>query len=264
MLEGKSVNVEVEVFDAPLDYNLLLGRTWIDSMHAVVYNIFHVVRFPHPGKVVIFEELDLFNFVSHTSNVPFISKTPPGYENVCVGLLKDSTLMGTFPIPPPNIPTPFVASINMISTTYHEILESYDPWVIPIPGDYSRYKDKMPLSLVKSAFQDIKSTTFSPPSLCDSSPNPFHVIFPTDEMIMSFMSMEDTPWDDGHHRSILFLEHDTMESYQRILIPSTVVVISSVPESTHDFLYEGYLRNISPTVPLEISIKLIVMENLHI
>jgi hypothetical protein len=26
MLEGKLVNVEVEVFDAPLDYNLLLGR----------------------------------------------------------------------------------------------------------------------------------------------------------------------------------------------------------------------------------------------
>jgi hypothetical protein len=27
MLEGKSVNVEVEVFDARLDYNLLLGRS---------------------------------------------------------------------------------------------------------------------------------------------------------------------------------------------------------------------------------------------
>jgi hypothetical protein len=27
MLEGKAVNVEVEVFDAPLDYNLLLGRS---------------------------------------------------------------------------------------------------------------------------------------------------------------------------------------------------------------------------------------------
>jgi hypothetical protein len=35
-LEGKSINVEVEVFDAPLDYNLLLGRRWIDSMRVVV------------------------------------------------------------------------------------------------------------------------------------------------------------------------------------------------------------------------------------
>jgi hypothetical protein len=35
-LEYKVINIEVEVFDAPLDYNLLLGRSWIDSMHVVV------------------------------------------------------------------------------------------------------------------------------------------------------------------------------------------------------------------------------------
>jgi hypothetical protein len=46
-LEGKSVNVEVEVFDAPLDYNLLLGHSWIDAMHHCVYPfpvlyVFHI------------------------------------------------------------------------------------------------------------------------------------------------------------------------------------------------------------------------------
>jgi hypothetical protein len=46
-LEGKMVQVEVEVFDAPLDYNLLLGRSWIDSMHAVASTLFHVLHFPH-------------------------------------------------------------------------------------------------------------------------------------------------------------------------------------------------------------------------
>jgi hypothetical protein len=121
-LEGKSVNVEVEVFDAPLDYNLLLGHSWIDSMHAVVSTLFHVLHFPHQGKVITVDQLAFFNSDSHTSNVPFISKTPPSYENVSVGLLKDSTLMGTFPIPPPDIPPPFVASINMISTTVRETL----------------------------------------------------------------------------------------------------------------------------------------------
>jgi hypothetical protein len=81
---------------------------------------------------------------------------------------------------------------------------------------------------------------------------------------MSVMSMEDTPWDHGHHHSILFLEQDTIESYQRISTLSTVVVISSVPESTHDVLYEGNLSNISPIVPLDISIKPGVIENVHI
>jgi len=69
-------------------------------MHAVLYILFHVLHFPHQGKVVIVDQMAFLNSDSHTSNVPFISKTPPGYDNVRVGLLKYSTLMGTFPIQP--------------------------------------------------------------------------------------------------------------------------------------------------------------------
>jgi hypothetical protein len=90
------------------------------------------------------------------------------------------------------------------------------------------------------------------------------MIFPMDEMIMSDMSMEDTPWDNGHHRSILFLEQHTLESYQRISTPSTIVVITSVLESPHNVLYEGNLSIISPTIPLNISINPGVVENVHI
>jgi hypothetical protein len=46
-LEGKTVQVEVEVIDAPLNYNLLLGRSWIDSMHVVVLTLLCIVHFPH-------------------------------------------------------------------------------------------------------------------------------------------------------------------------------------------------------------------------
>ena len=120
--------------------------------------------------------------------------------------------MGTFPIPPPDVPLSSIASITMISTSIHELHASHDPWIVPDPRDYLRYGDKMPLSLVESAYQAIQSTTPSTPSLGELSPNPFCVIFHTNEMIMSVM--EDTPWDDGHHRSILFLEQHTIESYQ--------------------------------------------------
>jgi hypothetical protein len=81
---------------------------------------------------------------------------------------------------------------------------------------------------------------------------------------MSIMSMEDAPWDNGHHRSILFLEQHTLKSYQRIPTLSTIVVISCILESTHDVLYEGNLSNISPTVPLDISTKPRVVKNVHI
>ena len=76
--------------------------------------------------------------------------------------------------------------------------------------------------------------------------------------------MEDIPWDDGHHRSILFLEQHTLESYQQILTMSTIDIITLVPNPTHDVLYEGNLSNISPTIPLNISIKPGVVENVHI
>jgi hypothetical protein len=76
--------------------------------------------------------------------------------------------------------------------------------------------------------------------------------------------MEDTPWNDGHHRSILFLEQHTIESYQQISTLSTIVIISTIPEPTHDVFSKGNLSNISPTIPLEISIKPGIVENVHI
>jgi hypothetical protein len=261
-LEGKIVQVEVEVFDAPLDYNLLLGRSWIDSMRIVVSTLFRVVRFPHQGKVVTVDQLSFFNSDTRTGNVSFIAKTLPGYKNVGVGLLKDSSLMGTFPIPLPDVPRPSVASINMISTIPHELPMSSNPWIVPDPGDHTHVGNIMPLSPVESAYHAIQSATPSPPSLDELSPNPFCIIFPTDEMIMSVM--EDTPWDDGHHRSILFLEQHTLENYQQISTPSIVAVISTIPGSTHDVFAEGNLSNLSPTIPIDISVKPGIVENVHI
>jgi hypothetical protein len=185
--------------------------------------------------------------------------SPTPLDTRGVGLLKDSPLMGTFPILLPDVPYPSITSINMISTGTPM---SHNPWMVPDPRDHIRYGNKMPLSLVESSYQAIQSITHSTPYLGDLSLDPFHFIFPMDEMIMSIM--EDTPWDDGHHCSILFLEQHTIESYQRILTPSTVVVISTVLESTHDVFSKGNLGNISPTIPLNISIKPRIVKNVHI
>ena len=40
---GKVVNIEVEVIDANLDYNLQLGRNWVYEMDAVVSTLFRVI-----------------------------------------------------------------------------------------------------------------------------------------------------------------------------------------------------------------------------
>ena len=41
-LGGKTISIEVEVVDAPLDYNLLLGRNWMYSMQAIASSLFCV------------------------------------------------------------------------------------------------------------------------------------------------------------------------------------------------------------------------------
>ena len=51
-LGGKSVSIHIEVIDAPLDYNLLLGRNWFYAMQVVASTIFWILRFPFQGNIV--------------------------------------------------------------------------------------------------------------------------------------------------------------------------------------------------------------------
>jgi hypothetical protein len=87
--------------------------------------------------------------------------------------------------------------------------------IVPILEECLHYGDQMPLIPVKLAYQAIQSTSPSPHSLFDMTPDTFHTIFTNDETIMEIMYVEETPWDDGHHCSILFLEPETIKSYQR-------------------------------------------------
>ena len=74
-LAGKVVSIEVEVIDAPLDYNLLLGRSWNYAMSAIALAIFRVVVFPHEGKLVTVDQLDFTrkgHMESNESTVPLV------------------------------------------------------------------------------------------------------------------------------------------------------------------------------------------------
>ena len=50
-LGGKSVTIEVKVVDAPLDYNILLGRNWMYNMQGIASSLFQVVCFSLDGKI---------------------------------------------------------------------------------------------------------------------------------------------------------------------------------------------------------------------
>jgi hypothetical protein len=77
MLGGKSVCVEVEVVDAPLDYNILLGRSWTYTMTVVVSTIFWIICFPHEGRIVTIDQV-ASNLSDMTANP---GSTVPWIEN---------------------------------------------------------------------------------------------------------------------------------------------------------------------------------------
>jgi hypothetical protein len=108
-LGGKTMCVEVEVVNAPLDYNISLGRIWTYAMHAAVATVFQVLFFPHEGRIVTIDQLSFShpNPSSRASTVPMINNLQPNIINLGVGLFL--LLMGTFDYLPPS------GDVNLIS-----------------------------------------------------------------------------------------------------------------------------------------------------
>jgi hypothetical protein len=218
-LGGKTVTVNVEVVDAPLNYNLLLGRSWFYAMTVVASSVFRCVQFPHQGKIVTIDQLYFCTLdarIPTTTNIPFLGDHIVTYESIGVGLLKDSSLMGTFPTPLP--PTAHhIAIANMVSTIPYQSLESSDPWIVPSPLEFNVLSDTMPLNPAEAAYVAIQSASPSSNNSYSLAPNAFLMpswldslssavnyishIFPSDELIMEMLSIDDLPWDDNHHRS---------------------------------------------------------------
>ena len=79
----------MEVVDAPLDYNLLLGRNLFYAMIVVAPMVFQALQFPHLGKIVTIDQL---NFCSPDvttptpNNIPMLGQSPPPYQLIGVGM----------------------------------------------------------------------------------------------------------------------------------------------------------------------------------
>jgi hypothetical protein len=106
--------VKVEVVDALLVYNLLLGRSWTYAMQDVVAIVFRVLLFPHEGRIVTIDQLSLnrHNPTLGASTVPMGDNPQPGVVNVGVGLYP--SLMGTFDYPPPQGDIKFISNHHKV------------------------------------------------------------------------------------------------------------------------------------------------------
>jgi len=133
------VCVKFEVVDAPLDYNLLLGRSWTYAMHEVVAIVFWVLLFPHEGRIVTTDQLSfsLPDPSSRASTVPMIDNPQLNVVNVGAGLCPH--LMGTFDYPPPSDNFKMISAIpdqprdQIFQVSIFRMNYFNDPWNIPSP-----------------------------------------------------------------------------------------------------------------------------------
>ena len=61
MLARKTLLIGVEVVNAQLDYNLLLGRSYMYAMRAVASTFFRLMMFSHEGKIMMVYQLTYHN-----------------------------------------------------------------------------------------------------------------------------------------------------------------------------------------------------------
>jgi hypothetical protein len=168
-LGGKIVTVQVEVVDAPLDYNLLLCHSWTYAMTVVVSSILQIICFSQQGKIDQWSSCKPDLASSLRPNVSFMDNSTRTSKNVDVGMYP--ALMGTFNLPSPisYIDSSHVYVISLI-TMDSTIVEVYfktsyfeDPWVVPDPSisakEYEYTRMFMPLSAEKSAYQAIDHTS---------------------------------------------------------------------------------------------------------
>lgn len=177
--------------------------------------------------------------------------------------------MGTFSVPPPllSIYSPSVAYINMIS--YSMILTN--PWTVLDETDIQSFGNQMLLSPIEKDYKSIYSAcathTFSSINWVDRSldygtpSNPISSTLFTDESIMDIFMSHNTSWDKHHHRSSF---PDTIEdNLSGVYLPNFVEPFMNYV-SIHGIDSEENLSNIEEIIPLDISIKPGIVENIYI
>jgi hypothetical protein len=255
--------VEVEVVDAPLDYNLLLGCNWTYAMIFVVSFVFRTLCFPHEGKIVTIDQLSFAYSSPNASlgqSIPVIDNSRPATENVDVGMY--SSLMGAFNFSTPNHQVYAMSSRPISTGRSIPFRTSYfdDPWTLPSPTlsceGQSHAGMAMPLSIAEIAYQVVLDSSVDPnpvPSPTDKedlvsrpvwatslscSHDCLDETLPSDEAIIKAMNASDKPWDDMHHRSYFLPELERIEQDDFRSTLSEVVGHTVVPLDTHDIYAE--------------------------
>jgi hypothetical protein len=120
-LEGKTILIDIEVIDAPLDYNILFGHSYMYAMKAVASSVFRTIMFPHNEKIVTIDQVSHYepNPSANLDNIlPLIHTNKDTYPLIEMGpgIFKDPSLLGTYHGAPPLLPPNQVCTISSDET----------------------------------------------------------------------------------------------------------------------------------------------------
>jgi hypothetical protein len=278
------VCVKVEVVDASLDYNLLLGRSWTYSMQVVVATIFWVLLFPHEGQIMTIDQLSFSRLDPSlgASTVPMIDNPQPDIVNVGVGLC--SPLMGTFDYLPPQGDVKFISDhhkVEIFQVSSFRMNYFNDPWIIPSPSTMmegtGHHGMSMPLSAAKATYSLVQQASADTDPITaqelDPIPEPIwaqgsltdtdslDLVFPSDEAIIEAMTSPDKPWDDLHHRSYFLPELSRIEAGEFTLTMTGDRSCPINPLATHEVYVEGNMETIAETILINTSKTPDIVEN---
>jgi hypothetical protein len=136
-LGGKTILIDIEVIDTPLDYNILFGHSYMYAMKAVESFVFRTMMFPHNGKIMTIDQVSHYepNPSANLDNIlPLIHTNQDAYPLVEMGprIFKDPSLLGTYHGAPPLLhPTNQVCIISSNGTHIEGVIPPQEASVIP-------------------------------------------------------------------------------------------------------------------------------------
>jgi hypothetical protein len=283
----KTMCIELEVVDAPLDYNLLLGRSWTYAMQVVVATVFQVLLFPHEGRIVTIDQLSFSrpDPALGASTVPMIDNPQSSVVNVGFGLCP--SLMGTFNYPPPHDDVKFISNhhkaeifqFSLFCMTYFE-----DLWILPSPSatmdETGHFVMSMPLSVAEVAYSLVQQASanldLTPAQELDpllepiwaqgylSTINLLDLVLPSDEAVIEAMTSLDKPWEDLHYRSYFLPKLSRIKAGEFTVTMTGDRSCHTNPLATHKIYAEGNMETISETIPINISQNPGVIDNVFV
>jgi hypothetical protein len=144
----KTILIDIEVIDVPLDYNIMFGRSYMYAMNVVASSVFRTMMFPHNGKIMTVNQVSHCepNPSANLDNIlPLIHTNQDAYPLIKMGpgIFKDPSLLGTYHGAPPLLHPP--NQVCIVSSNRNHTEDALPPQEASVIPDIPLVVETLPL-----------------------------------------------------------------------------------------------------------------------